>query len=171
MKSNMDRKKRLRGKGFFDVLKKVGSFAKKGFNFVNGLISKGLNMASQGAKLFGKDDLADKLGAHGENAESFGLGRKRKVGGKRKIRGRGPISDVVGNIPLLGGIASPFLSMFGLGKRRGRGLNMAGGSSHVYGNQEYPNSYHGGSLRLAGEGHHSHQFGRVRRGAASMVHN
>ena len=156
------RRKKLHGKGFFSSLKNGLS---KGLKFVkdNGLISKGLQGASAIAGALGKNDLANSLAGHSETAENFGVGRHRKQ------KGQGFLDFLQPIMGLLGGRR---------GHHKGGSLNMAGG--HMYGNQEYPNSYHlqahphhharvhhGGSLRMAGEG--SSHFGRINRGHSKMV--
>ena len=109
--------------------------------------------------------MANSLAGHSETAENFGVGRRRH----KKQSGEGIFDFLQPIMGLLGGRR---------GHHKGGSLNMAGG--HMYGNQEYPNSYHlhahphhharvhhGGSLRMAGEG--SSHFGRINRGHSKMV--
>ena len=81
MPARKHHKKRLRGKGFFDSLKKAATFVKD-----NGLISKGLNLGSSIASSLGKKDIADRLNTGASYAQAVGAGRKRRKAKTTKTR-------------------------------------------------------------------------------------
>ena len=156
------------GSGIFDVLK-------SGFKFVkdNGLVSKGLNVASNIAGALGKNDIANKLNSAGSTVGKAGFGRKRKHRTTHHQNGEG-FTDVLGDI--ISGVSH----LLG-GKKHGKGVSLAGGRTRRhYGERDYTDqlngipSYHnslhrGGALKLAGMGHHSSPFGNVSRGHAHMA--
>jgi hypothetical protein len=159
--------KKMHGSGFFDTLK-------KGLNFVkdNGLLSKGLNVASTVAGALGKQGIADKLNTAGNYAQAFGAGRKRHR--KKQIHGPRLRKYKTAN-PTLQAEVMDFdgnNKLFGTGRRRHRKKHMKGGNffddliggigkvaetalpiaAHVLPMLGVGKHHHGGSLKLAGMG-------------------
>lgn len=84
MKKGMG-KKRVSGKGFLDVIKKIAGPIVK--------VAKAVPIISSGLAATGNPMAA---GA----AKALGLGKKKRVSGGRKKRGKGPISSILGQFGL-----------------------------------------------------------------------